>query len=98
MVFGSPAQRRVPAGHTREQAADLAPDTFRPAARGFPDAGVLLCLDPLSPPDADFLNTAAETCALLDRLDHPNFSLHLDVKAMHTEDAPTPDVIRRFAK
>src|SRR5437763_3093224 len=28
-VFGSPAQRRVPAGHSREQAAEFAVDTFR---------------------------------------------------------------------
>jgi sugar phosphate isomerase/epimerase len=34
---------------------------------------------------------------VLDRLGHPNFVLHLDVKAMATEDAPTPEVIRRHA-
>src|SRR5262249_11500276 len=28
MVFGSPAQRRIPAGATREQAADYSLDTF----------------------------------------------------------------------
>ena len=97
MVFGSPAQRRIPAGATREQAAEWAADTFRRAAPGFADAGVRLCLEPLSPPEADFLNTAAEAVELLDRIDHPNFTLHLDVKAMSTEDAPTPEVIRRNA-
>ena len=96
LVFGSPAQRRVPAGATRGQAADYAADTFRRAAPGFADAGVTLCLEPLSPPEADFLNTAAEAVALLDRLDHPNFALHLDVKAMAT-DGPAPDLIRRHA-
>jgi sugar phosphate isomerase/epimerase len=97
LVFGSPAQRRVPAGATREQAADYALDTFRLAAAGIADAGVRLCLEPLSPPEADFINTAAEGQELLDRLGHPNFTLHLDVKAMSTEDAPTPEVIRRNA-
>jgi len=97
LVFGSPAQRRIPAGATREQAADYALDTFRLAAPGIADAGVRLCLEPLSPPEADFLNTAAEGQELLDRIGHPNFTLHLDVKAMSTEDAPTPEVIRRNA-
>jgi sugar phosphate isomerase/epimerase len=96
MVFGSPAQRRIPPGATREQAADYAADTFRRAAPGFAVTGVTLCLEPLSPPEADFLNTAAEAVALLDRIDHPNFALHLDVKAMAT-DGPAPDLIRRYA-
>src|SRR5262249_27626407 len=98
MVFGSPAQRRIPAGATRAQAADYAVDTFRRAARGIADAGVTLCLEPLSPPDADFLNTAGEAVELLDRIDSPHFALHLDVKAMATESVPTTDVIRTFAE
>src|SRR5689334_18975309 len=92
MVFGSPAQRRIPAGATREQAAEYALDTFRRAAPAFAEAGVTLCLEPLSPPEADFLNTAAEAVALLDRLGDPNFALHLDVKAMAT-DGPAPELI-----
>jgi sugar phosphate isomerase/epimerase len=96
LVFGSPAQRRIPAGSTREQATDYAVDTFRRAAPGLADAGVKLCLEPLSPAEADFINTVAEAAAILDRLDHPNFALHLDVKAM-AADAPAPELIRRYA-
>jgi sugar phosphate isomerase/epimerase len=95
LVFGSPAQRRVPAGATREQAAAHALDTFRRAAAGVAEAGVRLCLEPLSPPEADFLNTCAEAMELLRQLAHPSFVLHLDVKAMSTEDEPTPTLIRR---
>src|SRR5947209_285732 len=60
MVFGSPAQRRVPAGHTRAQAVEFIADTFRRAAPGIADTGVRLCLEPLSPPEADFINTCDE--------------------------------------
>jgi sugar phosphate isomerase/epimerase len=95
MVFGSPGQRRIPAGATRQQAADFATDTFRQAAPGIADAGVKLCLEPLSPPEADFINTCAEAIELLQRIDHPTFVLHLDVKALSTDDGPTPDLIRR---
>jgi sugar phosphate isomerase/epimerase len=97
LVFGSPAQRRIPAGASRAQAADLAVDTFRQAAPAVADAGVRLCLEPLSPPEADFLNTCAEAVELLDRVGHPNFVLHLDVKAMATDEAPAPELIRRYA-
>jgi sugar phosphate isomerase/epimerase len=97
LVFGSPAQRRVPAGATKEEATGYALDTFSRAAPAFADCGVTLCLEPLSPPEADFINTAAEGVELLDRLDHPNFKLHLDVKAMSTEQVPATELIRRHA-
>jgi sugar phosphate isomerase/epimerase len=97
LVFGSPAQRRVPAGASREQAAAWAADTFRKAAGAFADSGVRLCVEPLSPPEADFINTIAEAKDLLARIDHPNFTLHLDVKAMSTETQPTPELVRRHA-
>jgi sugar phosphate isomerase/epimerase len=97
LVFGSPAQRRIPAGASKAQATDYAADTFGRALPGIADCGVRLCLEPLSPPEADFITTAAEGVALLDRLAHPNFVLHLDVKAMATDEAPAPDLIRRHA-
>jgi sugar phosphate isomerase/epimerase len=95
MVFGSPAQRRIPAGYTKTQATEFAVDTFRRAAPGIADAGIKLCLEPLSPPEADFINTIAEANDILGWLAHPSFSLHLDVKAMSTDDGPTTELIRR---
>ena len=97
MVFGSPQQRRVPPGATRQQAADHALDTFRRALPAIADAGVRVCLEPLAPPEADFLTACAEACELLDRIGHPNFVLHLDVKAMSSEAEPVPGLIRRHA-
>jgi sugar phosphate isomerase/epimerase len=95
MVFGSPAQRRVPEGAAREQALAWAVDTFRRAAPAIEDAGVKLCVEPLSPPEANFLNTAAEAEELISLVGSPAFRLHLDVKAMSTEASGAPDLIRR---
>ena len=97
LVFGSPAQRRVPPGATREQAADYAVDTFRRARDSVADAGVRLCLEPLAPPEADFITTCAEAVEILDRVGSPNCLLHLDVKAMSAEETPVPELIRRYA-
>jgi sugar phosphate isomerase/epimerase len=98
MVFGSPAQRLIPPGASKAHATDYAADTFGRALPGIADCGVKLCLEPLPRPDTDFVTTAAEGIALLDRLSHPNFVLHLDVKAMASDEAPAPDLIRRNAK
>jgi sugar phosphate isomerase/epimerase len=95
MVFGSPAQRRIPPAATRAQATEHAADTFARALPGIAACEVKVCLEPLSPPEADFLNTIAEANQLLQRVPHPNFVLHLDVKAMSTDEAPTPELIRR---
>jgi sugar phosphate isomerase/epimerase len=96
LVLGSPAQRRIPQGTTRELAMEYAADTIRRALPAIADCGVYLCLEPLAPPEADFILNAAEGVELLDRVPHPNFVLHLDVKAMAAESSPTPDVIRRY--
>lgn len=95
MVFGSPMQRKIPPGATREQAVEYATDTFKRALNGIVDAGVRLCLEPLAPAEADFIQTAAEGCEILDRINHPNFVLHLDVKAMSSEAFSIPDLIKK---
>jgi sugar phosphate isomerase/epimerase len=98
MVFGSPAQRRIPAGATKAQATVFAADTFARALPGIAECGIKLCLEPLPQPDTDFITTCAEGVALLDRLSHPNFLLHLDVKAMTSDEAPIPELIHRHSR
>jgi sugar phosphate isomerase/epimerase len=97
MVFGSPLQRKIPPGASREQAVDYATDTFHRAKSGIGDAGVRLCLEPLAPAETDFIQSAAEACEILDRLAHPNFVLHLDVKAMSSESKSIAELIKTHA-
>jgi sugar phosphate isomerase/epimerase len=98
MVFGSPMQRKIPPGHTRAEATQFVVDTFRRAKNALSATGVRLCLEPLAPSETDFIQTAAEAVAILKQLDHPNYVLHLDVKAMSSEQIPIPDLIRQHAK
>jgi sugar phosphate isomerase/epimerase len=95
LVLGSPMQRRIPPGATRAQAEDSALDALRHVLPELERQRVYLCLEPLAPTEADFLQTAAEGKALMDRLAHPWVKLHL--KAMSSEAKPVPDLIREFA-
>jgi sugar phosphate isomerase/epimerase len=95
LVFGSPAQRRIPAGATPQQAMHWAVDTFRRAAPGLEATGVQLCVEPLAPPEADFLTSAAEAVTLIQQVASPAFRLHLDVKAMAAEPDDIPTLIHR---
>jgi sugar phosphate isomerase/epimerase len=97
MVFGSPAQRRVPAGATKAQALDYAADTFRRVAPALVDFNVRICLEPLTPAETDFMTSCAEGVELMERLSHPKFCLHLDVKAMSSEATPVTELIRKHA-
>jgi sugar phosphate isomerase/epimerase len=98
LVLGSPVQRKIPAGATRRQATEYAADTLRHCLPALDETGVRLCLEPLTPAETDFLNTAAEAVELIRTLGHPNVKLHLDVKAMSAEVVPTPDLIRANAE
>ncbi|HVL12712.1 MAG TPA: sugar phosphate isomerase/epimerase family protein [Gemmata sp.] len=94
LVLGSPFQRNIPDGRTRAEAEEFALDTLSHCLPVLADRHVYLCLEPLTPAETNFLNTAAEGTALCRRIAHPFVKLHLDVKAMAAETDPTPDVIR----
>ena len=97
MVFGSPKQRSLLPGVSREKAFDWAADTFRRVMPAVAANGASICMEPLSPSETDFINTCDEAVALIRAVDHPNFTLHLDVKALSSEPASVVDLIRRYA-
>lgn len=97
LVFGSPMQRKIPEGATKQIAAEFAYETFVQVLPTLERTGVILALEPLAPTETDFLQTAAETVELMNRLNHPNVRLHLDVKAMSSEAQSIPEVIRANA-
>ena len=97
MVFGSPKQRSLLPGVSREQAFAWAAETFRKSMPAVAGNGVSICMEPLSPAETDFINTCDDAAALIREVDHPNFTLHLDVKAMASERTPMVDLIHRYA-
>jgi len=97
MVFGSPGQRNLPNGTSREEGLDRAAEVFRLSLPALAERGVEICLEPLTPKETNFINTCAEGIELIDRVGQPNFSLHQDVKAMLSEADPIPELIARHA-
>lgn len=96
LVFGSPHQRSLLPGVTTEQALDYAAEVFRAAMPTFAQHGVQLCMEPLTQKETDFINTCAEAVDLMQRVDHPAFVLHQDVKAMlGAESDSIPELIHR---
>ena len=94
MVLGSPKQRNVQPGVSHEQALDWTAITLREAVKRAEDRNVTMCLEPLSPAETNFINTAAEAIEFTQRVRSPNFKIILDVKAMCSEQKPIPQIIR----
>lgn len=98
LVFGSPGQRSVEPGVTIEQAYENAAEVFRVALPAIADRGVRVCMEPLTPKETDFVNTCGEAMQLIQMVDHANFCLHQDVKAMlGAENEPIPALIEKYA-
>ncbi len=93
MVLGSPKQRNLLPGVSMEQATAYAAEVIESFVPALEKSGVTLALEPLSPTEGDFLQTAAEAVALAERIGSPNVRLHLDVKAMSSETLPAADLI-----
>lgn len=97
MVFGSPKQREILAGVSRQEAWLWAREFFLKTLEEAEKMKVFVCLEPLSPKETNFINTAEEAIKLIEEVSHPYFRLHLDVKAMSSEDKSIEDIIRRGA-
>jgi len=98
LVFGSPAQRGPVEGQTYQEAWELALETFRRCAEAAEEYGVWFCLEPLPPPETNFLMRKDEVVAMVEAIGSPRLQLMLDVKAMcGGEWKPIPQVIREAA-
>ena len=85
MVVGSPKQRNVLPGVSREQAWEWAAATFRNAVAQAEQREVTICFEPLAPAETNFINTAAEALQFVQQVPSPRFKIILDVKAMCSE-------------
>ena len=94
LVLGSPKQRSIPEDNLKSQISDLrlyedawrrAVDLLSSVLDRAGDLGLTICLEPLSPAETNFINTVEEGMKMVREIDHPNFRIHLDVKAMSSE-------------
>ncbi len=97
LVHGSPAQRRIGAGADRAEAAKRGEAAWAAIADDAAKAGVAYCVEPLAPPDADFINTLDEAAALVRRVAKPALKTMLDTSSAGlTETMPVADLVRKW--
>lgn len=94
MVWGSPQQRTLAPEWSRPDVEARFIDFFQRLSPHLADAGVIIAFEFLGPSETNFINTAAETISLLEKIDSSNVRLHLDVKAMSADTKPIPEIVR----
>ncbi len=94
LVLGSPKQRSIIEGQTRDGAWKRAVDLLGSVMDKASGLGLTICLEPLSPVETDFINTVAEGMEMVRQVNHPSLKIHLDVKAMCSEESSVPEIIR----
>ena len=95
MVLGSPLQRNLLPEITQDQAFDYAADVLQRVVPILETCDVQIAVEPLSPKETNFLTTAAECVRLIEKIGAPDrVALHLDCKAMCSEEQSIPELIR----
>jgi len=93
LVHGSPRQRSVPPGSSREQALARATKAFAQAALTARDYGVIYCVEPLSTSETDLINTVAEAVRIVDEIDSPGLKTMIDCSAAGQVETETIEML-----
>ena len=97
LVHGSPQQRRLEAGETREAATARARECFAAVAERARQAGVTYCVEPLAPDATPLINTLEEAAALVESIGSPALRSMLDCSAAgRAEQASLPELVERW--
>jgi D-psicose/D-tagatose/L-ribulose 3-epimerase len=97
LVHGSPKQRSVPPGSSREQALARATECFAQVAPAAAQAGVVYCIEPLSTRETDLINTVAEAAAIVDAIGSPGLKTMIDCSAAgQVEREPVAHLVARW--
>jgi sugar phosphate isomerase/epimerase len=97
LVHGSPGQRAIPPGETRETALVRARECFAAAAVEAERAGVVYCIEPLAVAETPVINTVAEAAAIVDAIGSPALRTMVDTcAAAQSEAEPVAAVLDRW--
>ncbi len=96
MIFGSPKQRDLLEGVSRDQAMTWATEVLKETMPTMEKLGVTIAMEPLGPSTTTFLLYAADAVELAERVDSPYCKMMLDCKAMIQEEKSIPELIHEF--
>ena len=96
LVHGSPAQRTLATGK-EEEGRKYGTESFAAVAEAASQAGVVYCIEPLAPPEAQFVTTVEEAAAIVRAIANPAIRTMVDCSAAgRAEVQSVPDLLRQW--
>ena len=86
--FGAGKCRSIPEGADVDEAKATVAKIVRAFGSLLDEYGIQLVVEPLGPPNSNYLNTLAETDVFLKEVNHPNISAMCDLRHMHKSNEP----------
>ena len=97
LVHGSPKQRLIAPGQTKDAALARAAEAFAQAGAAARDNGVIHCIEPLSSDQTPLFNTVSEAAAIVRAIDNPHLRTMIDTSSAGlAESEPIADLIARW--
>jgi D-psicose/D-tagatose/L-ribulose 3-epimerase len=97
LVHGSPQQRAIEPGDSRESALARARDAFAAIAKDAEQAGVVYCIEPLAPSETPLINTVEEAAAMALAIGSPAVCTMIDTCAAgNAESVAIPELLDRW--
>ena len=97
LIFGSPKNRKLN-GKSCKECLQIAVGFFKTLMSSAQQYNVILCIEPLSIKESDFITSSEEAISLIESVSHTNFGLHLDAKAMIEANEDFETVFRKYGK
>jgi sugar phosphate isomerase/epimerase len=98
LVLGSPQQRAIRPGFTRDEAWTNMIEIMHRCGERAAKRGVFFCIEALPTPECEYINTVDMCAELVRQVGHSGFQMMVDCKQMATNDArPIPSQIKTVA-
>lgn len=94
LVFGSPKQRNILEGVSKERAWKFTVEFFKETSRYAEDRSSIIAFEPLARHLTNFINTVTEALKLVKDVNEEAFRIILDVYSMTDEGRPYSEIIK----
>lgn len=93
IVYGSGGSRSVPEGFSHQEAQDQLVELFKKMTPIAEKYKVIVVIEPLNSKECNFINTVKEGAEIVNKVNHPNLQLLVDIYHMMMDDESPDNIV-----